>query len=1296
MVVKTPKQYLQDAITNNTFNIEDTDRNIRMTLDHSFSYLYRLQRNMAIYEELFYTTRNVVDQPDYGDFYLGRRERVCANYPIALIPTQYREKFRVSPYYGKKIPYEEINKDHRLFTRLPVITIDDRVVRTFEFIPNDDFFTVNFGFDRYFLKEKDFDEENWEYPYVDHNVSVQVINNSDFVDIVTNTGMLKENSYDRSGFDRLKLEYIEKFGFTKKKDGEYFATIFFGEEPLGTQLIEVETDAVGDLVLRYDVGNLQRMVTYTGKVTVRLYFYRYLHKYDSFRYNNWQDTKLVKTHKIDGEIETDTFLLTDKEGEVLPVPIPTENFLIYKTDDVEDPVNHMYSTPSHFSNKNVSLTYPNIYNITSNIQLGDRFRVYYFYIHPYELVYQHLYDFIRRCFIYMWRGMNIEEIINVVRLGEFTLLPRALCPPDEVGDEYDPDDTRIRYVDVKLTMDPRDTDDIWVKVLKDIIDPDPGDSGPEDVDINKEPNPEKTTPYDNLRMLTAIYHVKRMVKFGLIPKLSAADAFWYLYEHMTSKMESIEDIKHDYIVSIGRDPDKKPPEDNFTDYIITPDVHDTKNYWMKALGAPEIKYPIDDEYVSDMPSTGHYKPTVTLRKIPVYAQSLYRVFMFLTTHPIVEYIYDEVDFIRNYSDEICAFQYKVEKFKEFIRDDYRALLNYVRVQNKVAMKYEFALSRDDLAARYRTEKADGTPFKEPMYAFPIQKIDPDNSISARIFINGLLCTTFAFERYSFTDFFYIPVTYIEDAQREYAEHDALYADLLEKPSEIYVEIEVFHYYELKHRCVFKHEEPYVDLKFPAKEFVKPTISDIYFYPGDTDCIERIDKEKFRLEFTTERYNYFVDENTPIAIYYKVCGEHGDSKKDVYYDIYGRCFSFEGQPMPDKDIDSGDVSAMLSVGKLREEVGYETDNHLTIIRLEDAVTYDRVAAGETTLQAEDDKGLLFSDITNVRVILLDPEWYDKPITVAVSKRPMFKGAKIYRVDFPQYSTPIPNYEEAQEYTRVFKNGRLISKNRYGFTDYFEGITGIQMLDQLNRGDSIGFDITPFRNRLIYYKEELDSDTIDLRGYINKPFDPQFYEVYLNGRRLNRTNLFPISPWEIKLGGLHSIYNLEIYERDRDWEYYGINFSNYYTLSDLLREPFVSSGVKTRLIRNEIGNLTPNDNCEERQPWDSLFDLYSVYFQVFYFMKLIPMNFVTGDKEQFNTDEIRKKYPIINDFYHKTNELGEDVLFLNPDYYYEPEAEDYEEIPGDERDWNVYLLGNTVTEDLEPMVDPEDDYWKGEGL
>lgn len=1208
MVIKTPEQFLQDSLTNNSFSIEDTDRALRMTLDHSFSYLYRLQRNMAIYEEYFYTTRNVIDERDYGDFFMDYRERICANYPITLIPTQFREKFRTSPYYGEAIRYEDINKDHSLFTRLPIIIIDNQVVRTFKFHVSDDFITVHYGFDRYFLHEKKFDNDRWEYFFISHDVSVQVVNNSYFTDFTTNTGMLQRNSYDGHSYDRLLMSYLENFNFKLREDGQYFAVIFLGDEKLGTNLLEVNVDSDGNLVIMYDMDARAKIESYTGSVMIRLYFYRHLHKYTSFRDNGYQNSKLVRTQLVDGEVVSDTFIIQNEESErPLPLPVPTENILIFKTGGVDE-VHQTYKSPTHFPNSNVSVLYPNFYNVTSDAELGDMFKVYYFYIPPYDLTYDYMYQFFCDALKYMWEKLTVEQIVNVVKLGDFTLIPS------------------------------------W------------SDMG--------------HYTLDQMIMLTSAYHAKQLVASGLVREDLEVDAYYYIYGQAATGVDNLESIKTACIELLANIPLPEPPE---------PDSGDGTDNTSLDDGISLLEDP--DSVIGTPPG------------IPEFSEAFANVFDFVINHPIVDYYYDEVDYLRKYSDEIFAFQYKVDKLKTFIKDDYKALLNYVRAQNKVGFKYEFAANTIDLEARYKTAREDGNPFKEPMYMFPIQKIDPGNSLSARIFIDGLMCVTFALERYEFTDIFYIPAHYITE--------------------DSYIEIEVFHYYEAKHTYVFTEEKPYVELEFPPKQFIRPTMSDLYFYPGTQENLIRFDKDKFDLEYISDRYNYYVDENTPIAIFYKKC-PHGDAARGPYYDVNGHCFTFEGQPDPKNDITADEVSTMLSNGDLVEEVGYETDNHLTIVKLEDVVTYDRVALGETTLQDEDNKGLLCSNIERVRITLNDPELYDQEITIGIQKRPMFRGNKKYRVEYPQYSTPIPNFQDAEEYTRAFKNGRLMSKNRYDFTDYFDGIMGIQILEKLVRGDTIGFDITPFRNRLIYYKEELDSYDIDLRGYINKPFDPKFYEVYLNGRRLNRTNIYPIGPWEIRLAGLHSIYHLEIYEKDRDWEYYGVHFSNYYTISDLIREPFIDPEIKEKLIDGITGGgLPPNVIDEEKEPWEREFDLYSVFFEIFYYMKLIPMKFVTGDKEQFSTEEIAKRYPIIYDLYHTVNDNGNHVLFLNPNIYYEapddpigggfvnhsldpeePEDGDDEEVQEKEKRWRVYLLGNRDTDDLDSPVDPETDYWEGD--
>lgn len=1166
MVVKPPKLFLQDALTNNSFSIEDTDRTLRMTLDHSFSYLYRLQRNMLIYEELFYTTRNVVPEPDYGDLWMDSREQICINFPVQLIPAQFREKFRCSKFYGTKFQYGAIVENHQLFTRLPVILIDNQVLRDFDIESYDDYFTAHLNFDRYFLHTTKFDTPNWEYEFIDHNISVQVVNNSNYFDLETNTGMLQMNSYSSHDYDRIQMAYLKNFGFQRKDGGSYFATLFFGKERLGTQLIEVIFNSEGDMELCYDKTSLDKLKGYTGAITVRLYYYRYMYKYAGYRDERNAQSDIIRMMPVGDTITSERFVIRDKDSHNYGMPIPTENILLFRSTKGDG--SGIYDKPSHYPNQAITITYPNIYHIDGDdLSEEDGFQIYYFYMKPYDLTYEYMYDFFYEMMGIKWPNVPLEAIVNIVRLGDLSLLREMNAFTEENSEE--------------------------------------------------------------LLRLAAAYHSIAAVTNGYIDESYAGSLFTYL---------------------IGVE------APNFNEAILEFSTN-------LVDSAEPMELSIRDKRFAE-------------------------VFTFVTEHPIVDYFYDEVDYVRNYSEDIHPFQYKVEKLKSFIRDDWKALLNYVRVQNKVGIKYEFSAKTMDLESRYRTAREDGRPFKEPMYVFPIQKIEPNNSLSARIFIDGLMCATFALERYEFTDFFYIPADYITE--------------------DSYIEIEVFHYYEAERVHTFTVNEPYIELDFPAKQFSRPTISDLYFYPGTEDTLERIDKDKFSLEFISGRYNYYTDDGTPISIFYKSC-PHGNANKGSYYDVFGHAFTFEGQPTPENNIDTIELNAMIADGSLIEDVGYMTDNHLTIVKLEEIVTYDRVFSGETTLQEEDDKGLLYSDITKVRITLLDKSMYEEPITIAIHKKPMFKGTKLHTTAYPSYSTPVPNSQEIEEYTRAFKNGRKISRNRYDFTDYFDGIMGIQMLEKLVRGDTMGFDITPFRNRLIYYKKDIETDSLDLRGYINKPFDTKFYEVYVNGRRLNKTNLFPISPWEIKLGGLKSLHNLEIYEKDRDWEYYGLDFSNYYTISDFIREPFLDEDE----IRDLIGEFPPNTDDEEELPWDKELDLISVYFEIFYYMKLVPMHFVTADKLQFNTDDIRKKYPVIDDIFHIKNSMGEDVLFLNPDLYYEAKEDDSGGIAGPSTDsstgdgeqseqedanirnrWRVFLLGNPSLENLDPDEPEENDYWEGD--
>ena len=276
----------------------------------------------------------------------------------------------------------------------------------------------------------------------------------------------------------------------------------------------------------------------------------------------------------------------------------------------------------------------------------------------------------------------------------------------------------------------------------------------------------------------------------------------------------------------------------------------------------------------------------------------------------------------------------------------------------------------------------------------------------------------------------------------------------------------------------------------------------------------------------------------------------------------------------------------------------------------------------------------------------------------------------------------NLDPISEYTRVFKDGRLRSRNRYDFK-YYDGKLQVRTLEALEKRATLTVDVTPYRNRLVFYQDELSSDLVDLAEYIDKPFDIRYYDVYLNGRKLNRTNIFPISPYEIKLCGIHSIYNLEVYERDRDWEYFDLSFDKYFTLSNLIDKSFMEKVLKNDLIHDITGDVPGNDNTEKREPWSRENDGKTILFALFYYNMLVFIGHLDPEQKQLNKDKIMEKYDIIDQMYRVQNDNGEDVYLFNPDLYYKPDNETTRER------WRVYLLGNRDPEELDQVPEKIDD-------
>lgn len=1164
-MIKPSKSMLQTALTNNTFDIDMTDKTLRSAQDNSFGYLYRLQRNIVGYEEYFYTTFNNENTPDFGDLYLDSKNRVCINFPVDLIVSTKREKYRYSKYHRQEITIDELREDINLFQKLPIITIDNQILRTFKVRLYDGHFVAILPFSNNFLYEKYMNEEKKHYEYKTHNIKLQIITNSRIYDMTINKYMLQEQSANKTDYNRLQMEYITRSigrSIDNGLEGMYFITIYDGNNVLGTQLQEITYDEIY-VNIALDNDAIELINNSTQDLTIRFIFFKYLHKH--MAYNN----SYVKSRLFAGSSTSELFLIQDREAIQYDMPIPTENLFIYrfKTNEM------VYDIPQSkelISNATAEIKYPNIYRINAESP-SDGYNIYYFYQKGYDLHYKYLYGFFMRYLYYKWgenKNRTLEQIINSLYFGDINI-------EGEEGIIIDPDELVDYVVSRYLVL---------------------------------------------------------MVNDGILSENNVGSFYQYIMDNVTLTQGIDSSVYNAYLNS---------------------------------------------SYLQNE------------QQLPLAISQFNTVFDYVINHGFLNYNYGDVDYTTNYSGSLSPIEYKVSKLKEFIKDDFNILHNYVKNQNQVSIKYNFFIKDMNLEKRYRTKPDNSSStfeFTEPMYLFTFDNSNRKNYLICRIYIDGLLCTNFHIESFTYTNYVYIPVSKFIDAK--------------------FVEIEIYPSYHDAKLINFNDMNEYIDLSFEADDQIYPTISDLYFETKDGTAI---DNAYFDFKLISDNYSYN---------YSKDVDAYRTSDHSGYYVLDGQVYEYydeNGIRDINKDIGKNELPSLQINGTIEYQPVKITvwDNELDIVRDTNYIGFSDVCDGSSTINKDNigiyatkitrpkdfsknmivyfindasgdyytatgiyhrangeietslnilstalqkkilDRDVIKGEIKNnlkIRIRLTTTKYYGVDIYARIDKESIFKYDTLEYANYPAVELPLDNVNCDWEYMRAFRDGRLISKNQYE-PIFIDGEHHIQYFQRIEAGHEIAVDLTPYRNRLVYYNPELTSDIVDLKDYINKPFDIQYYDVYLNGRRLSRNNIFPFSPYSFKLAGTHSIYNFEVYEKDRDWEYYGCDFSDYFTLQDLIKQTFIESSISDKIIHDITGDLDPNDNTERKEEYERELTIETLYFEIFYYNELLPLGITDPDISQFNADAVKKRYPIVWDMYSTINDKEETVLFLNPDIIHE---------------------------------------------
>lgn len=257
--------------------------------------------------------------------------------------------------------------------------------------------------------------------------------------------------------------------------------------------------------------------------------------------------------------------------------------------------------------------------------------------------------------------------------------------------------------------------------------------------------------------------------------------------------------------------------------------------------------------------------------------------------------------------------------------------------------------------------------------------------------------------------------------------------------------------------------------------------------------------------------------------------------------------------------------------------------------------------------------------NISIKVLNELYHNIPIRVMMMND---CDADIYKHDTDVISqvsnTESLSCNRSSNY-RVFKNGLLLPEQAFEVytVDRRRRRVSIIVKTMNKRNDEIVVDYAPCDYKVKYTQDYIK----DPKGYvsipygaIDKPISLRWFDIYLNGIKLNKTNIEIISPTKFYVKNVRSRKNLVIIERDRDNELVSMGPDNSDSINDaIINIPGFKDKVDETL--DDIHDILP----------DIIGDLIDdIIIDIIRFIELcLKYTFIKPDIEQL-TNEIIDEY------------------------------------------------------------------------
>lgn len=535
------------------------------------------------------------------------------------------------------------------------------------------------------------------------------------------------------------------------------------------------------------------------------------------------------------------------------------------------------------------------------------------------------------------------------------------------------------------------------------------------------------------------------------------------------------------------------------------------------------------------------------------------------------YVYDHKDFFKTYKP--YDIQYKIEKMREFISKNPKVLQKYAEDVSVPFDNYFMNVKDINLETRLRKNTfqeakvaADKFIFREDRYVF-IFRNEAANELDLRVFIDGLLCTDLFQLHIGPVDYIYIPTAEINENS--------------------YIEIERFHSYVYATPKTFTSEDDCVILNFPRGCRITPTVADLF---ATNTKFERLNMSDFSIQILIDKSIYdkkadLTGNKRRFLLSFKSITED-ETTGELFADVTNTdevSFLFIQNALSAfENSHEGIISSKEEIHNFIRSYAENEDIELDITDGEFVLTeldnQNNPILTETGI-FEPGAMLQFFIPKRLKVFCLNPELHGSTVIFMINKLPYLSHTKMSTLGLPKmqlFNGRVP-WREIPSYVRTFINGRLIP---ISFEIVRESPTLFYFVPHclIEKGDVVSIDITPFSYTLEYQNDLIPEDfLISFQGHLSLPFSFKYYDMYLNGRKLNSTNVRIISPDKIILVNVHSRKNLYIFKKDRDREYFGYNPRTLKkTYVTVYKTYYDSDGNHYDMDGNPIaGKITPED-------------------------------------------------------------------------------------------------------------------------